>query len=216
MSPKREENQPTVTRNRAIKIFEALGFKTAGKWDAARCQKKVNKLHSLIEGADLDDKTQKRVDAILKQQQDGKVIVKVVDPDNAAADKQADKEVKAAAKREVTRKAEKKDKTKKKEKKASKKADKGKDSSKAEKKDKSKKAEKKEKKPGVIMSMLEFVRTQGPISEKKILALLKKRFPDKNPESMERTIPQIPGYLVRKKNIDVIGKDDKGRYSIKK
>ena len=76
--------------------------------------------------------------------------------------------------------------------------------------------EKKDKKPGVIMSMLEFVTNHGPISVEKIHSLLKKRFPDKDPDSMLRSIPKIPRYLATNKNMDVIGKNDKGQYYIKK
>jgi len=112
---KKEESLGTITKNRAVKIFEALGFKTAGKWDVARLQKKIVKLDTLIEGAELDSKTLKRVNEILRAQTKGRKVA-VVDPDDAAADKQRDKGVKDAAKREVIRKAEKKGVTAKKEK----------------------------------------------------------------------------------------------------
>lgn len=105
MSKKDETLQ--VSRNRAVKIFEVLGFKTAGKWDVSRLQKKIAKLDTLIEGAELDGKTQKRVDEILRvQNNDGQVIV--VDPDDAQASKRRSKEVDDAQKREKVRKVEKK------------------------------------------------------------------------------------------------------------
>lgn len=234
MAKTKESNELTsISRNRAIKIFETLGFKTANKWDNARLQKNVGKLTTLIEGADLDDKTQKRVNAILRAQEDGVKVT--VDSENPAADKQAEKDVKAAAKREVNRKAEKKskaEKTTEKQEKIKKDAEKSekksgkktvKKATKTVEKSKNKsgkktakKTEKKDKKPGVIMSVLEFVKTHGPVSEKKIHSLLKKRFPDRDSGSMGRSIPKIPGHLRSTKNMDVIGKDDKGRYYIKK
>lgn len=119
-SKKREENLGTVTKNRVVKIFEALGFKTSNGWDIARLQKKLAKLSTLVEGTDLDSKTQKRVNEILRAQEAGRRVV-VLDPEDATADKQRDKSVKDAAKREKQRKAEKKVKTAKKEKAAAKK-----------------------------------------------------------------------------------------------
>ena len=112
---KREENLGTVTKNRAIKIFEALGFQTADKWDVARLQKKLVKLSTLVDGANLDSKTQKRVNEILRAQKAGRKVA-VIDPNDAAADKQREKKVEDAAKREKERKAEKRSKTAKKEK----------------------------------------------------------------------------------------------------
>ena len=53
-SKKSEANLGTVTKNRAIKIFEALGFQTADKWDVERLQKKLVKLSTLVEEAELD------------------------------------------------------------------------------------------------------------------------------------------------------------------
>lgn len=112
MSKKKDENLATVTKNRAVKIFKALGFSTAGQWDAFRLQKKVNKLQTLVEGANLDDKTQKRVNEILRVQNAGRTV-QVVDSEMVATDEQVEKEVEAAAKREVNRKAEKRVKEKK-------------------------------------------------------------------------------------------------------
>ena len=202
-----------VTMSRAIKIFEALGFKTASKWNAIKLQKKLGKLHELVEGVELDPKNLKKVNQILRAQNEGKKII-VVDVDDVVAGKQREQDVKDAQKRAVTREQERKTKTVKKEKAMAKKNAKKKQAKKQAKK--AVKAKDEKKKPGVIMSVLEFVKEQAPISERKILSLLKKRFPDKNVESMERTIPRVPNYLAREKGIDVIGKDDKGRLIIKK
>ena len=116
MSKSKEESLGAVTRNRAVKIFEALGFKTAKLWDAPRLQKKLTKLHTLIEGADLDAKTLKRVNEILRTQSKGREV-SVIDPEMAVVDKKIEKEVEAAGERESSRKAEKKAKLAKKERK---------------------------------------------------------------------------------------------------
>ena len=82
-----------------------------------------------------------------------------------------------------------------------------------------KKAEKKpakENKPGLMMSMYEFIKKDGPISAKAILAKLKQRFPNHNPESMERCIPRYPKCLAESKGIKDIKINNKGKYYIKK
>ena len=201
-----------VTMNRAIKIFEALGFKTASKWDVHKIQKKLGKLHELVEGVELDPKNLKKVNQILRAQNEGKKII-VVDVDDVVAGKQREQDVKDAQKRAVTREQERKTKTVKKEKAMAKKKAK-----KSEAKKQAKKAVKaaREKKPGLMMSMYEFIQTQQPISARKILSLLKKRFPNKNPESMERCIPRYPKCLADSHGITDIGQDDKERYIIVK
>lgn len=198
MSKKKKENVGTVTRNRAIKIFEALGFKTVGKWDVARLQKKLIKLGTLIEGAKLDRKTQKRVNEILRAQSKGRKVV-VIDPDDAAADKQRENAVKSAGKRAATKSKEKKETSKRKSDKAA-----------------GKKPKRKEpKKPGVIATILEIIQN-GPVSKKQILAKLKSRFPDRPVDGMEKTInAQLPNRMAKEKGIK-IKVDDKGRFSTKK
>jgi len=210
---KKEKFSGKVTVTRAVKIFEALGFKTAKQWDRARLEKKIQNLLTLTEGTELDQKMQKRVNEILRALKQGRKII-VVDVVDAPADAKREREVKDAVKREANRKAEKKVKDKKKAKAEVKKTAK-RDTAKKQAK-KAVAVSGKEKKPGVIMSVLEFVKEGKPISEKQILARLKQRFPDKNPESMGRSISHVPNYLTRNRGIDVIGKNDKGQYVIKK
>lgn len=203
MSRGKEKSLGTITRNRAIKIFEALGFKTANKWDTARLQKKLIKLDVLVGGTELDIKTQKRVGEILGAQKKGRIVT-VVDVEKAETNKQLEQDVKDAERREADRKAEKKKQAVRKEKGASKK------------KTEKTSATKKQKTPGVIMSILEFVKSHGPISEEKILSLLKRRFPDRNPESMGKTIKaQLPNRMSREKSIN-IKVDNKDRFYIGK
>jgi len=213
MSTKKKQFSGQVTKTRAIKIFEALGFKTAGKWDVAKLQRKLLKLDTLIEGTDLDKKNLKKVNEILSAQAKLRKVI-VVDVEDVAAGKQREKDVKDAAAREVKRKAEQKTKAKVKEKAETKKTVK-----KAEAKKTAKKAvaaSDKKKKPGLMLSMYEFIQAHQPISANKILAMLKQRFPDKNPESMERCIPRYPKCLADSHGITDIGQDDKERYIIVK
>jgi len=202
-----------VSLTRARMIYEALGFKTAHNWNAAKLTKKLEKLDTVIEGAELDKKNLKKVNEILRAQNKGHKVI-VIDVDDIAADKRRAKDVTSAQKRVAARNKEKKSKTAKNEKVAAKK---NADKSKAKKQDKKAvAASDKKKKPGIIMSVLEFIKEHGPVSEKKILSLLKKRFPDKDSGSMGRSIPKVPGYLKSVKGIDVIRKNDKGLYYAKK
>ena len=117
---KKKELRTSVSKNRAIKIFEALGFRTAGKWDAIRLQKKLANLSVLADGADLDRKNRKVVNEILRVQKKGKKVA-VIDVENAAADKRLEREVKAAQKSAAAKTKEKKARRAKKEKSAAKK-----------------------------------------------------------------------------------------------
>ena len=79
----------------------------------------------------------------------------------------------------------------------------------------------KPKKPGVIASILEFIDKSGPISKNQIHKRLVKRFPDRNPDSMKKTIAcQITGKkrplrMEKEKGVKFdIDKD--GCYSLKK
>jgi len=213
MGKKKEENLGTITKIRAIKIFEALGFKTADKWDVTRLQKKLGNLNMLVEGTGLDEKNQKKVNEILRAQKNG-LKVTVIDVENAERNRQQEREIRDALERGRERAAEKKARAAKNEEKD---AVKNVAESVVAKKQATRIAgKKKDGSPGVIMSVLEFVKNQGPISKKEILDLLKKRFPNRNPESMGRTISQIPSYLSRKKSISNIKTDDKGLYIFKK
>lgn len=197
MNKKKKEFSGKVTKNRVVKIFLALGFKTADKWDIIRLQKKLVKLDVLIEGAKLDAKTQKRVNEILRLQNKGRKVI-VFDPDDEAADKKRGQDVKDAQKRAATKKTEKAT--------AGRKADKA-----AGKKPKRKEP----KKPGVIASILEFIQA-GPVSKKQLLGKLTKRFPDRPVDGMAKTIQaQLPNRMAKEKKIK-IKMDDKGRFSVKK
>lgn len=55
-----------LKRKSIVRLFEALGFKTASKWDNARLKKMVAKLPELeIDNAKLEDKLQNRLKSLL-------------------------------------------------------------------------------------------------------------------------------------------------------
>jgi len=200
-----------VTKTRAIRIFEVLGFKTAGTWNVIRLQKKIKNLPNLVEGVKFTSKMQKRVDTILNFLTHGQRIT-VIDIEDAEAAKGREKDVKDAKTREVARKQEKKAKTAKEEKKA------------AKKDDAKKKAKKpidisnNRSKPGILASIIEFLQNNAPITKEQILKRLIKRFPGRPPKGMKRTVwSQLPptDLLGKKKGIK-IRKNKEGMFLIKK
>ncbi len=189
-----------ITRERALKLFSYFNYKTAGKWSSKRMEGKLAKLPDSI---DIKVVKNSKVKAILKD------IMNASSIEIASSEKtKVDVKAKITAKPEI--------KSKKKTKKVSKKSAK-KTKGRFNKKQKTKTTTKKtEKTPGVIMSVLEFIQKDGPISTKKILAKLAARFPDRSSESMERTIPRVPNHLKTNFGIDKIRKNDKGNYYAKK
>ncbi len=194
----------TITRERALKLFSYFNYKTAGKWSSKRMEGKLAKLPDSI---DIKLVKNSKVEAILKEITNAS-SVKIASTDKTKSTE--DKSVKEKIEKRTGKKAMKKT-TKKKDKKSDKKK------SRFTKKQKTKTTTKKtEKTPGVIMSVLEFIQNDGPISAKKILAKLVKRFPDRSSESMDRTIPRVPNHLKANFGIDKIRKNDKGNYYTKK
>ncbi len=69
--------------------------------------------------------------------------------------------------------------------------------------------------PGVISSILEIIRTKGPVTKEAILDELCKRFPDRKKESMNKTIQaqiggkKSPTRMEKEKKIKFVIKDDK-------
>ena len=69
---------------------------------------------------------------------------------------------------------------------------------------------KKAKKPGVIATIFELVKTKGPITEDNIVKALVKKFPDRQEQSMRNTVKvQLPNRMSRERNVK-IEKTDKG------
>lgn len=107
-----------VTKEEAIKLFVAIGYKTATDWDVGQLQKKIKKLPETADGVKI--RKNKKMSILLSKVLatfKNKKAVKVYDPDDAAAGKQRDRQVDGAAKRDVAKKDEKKQEKKKKKKK---------------------------------------------------------------------------------------------------
>lgn len=71
---------------------------------------------------------------------------------------------------------------------------------------KSKKKGKKEKNPGVIATIFEIIcQAKTPITREQILSKLSKKFPERNPESMIKTIRvQLPFRMSTEKKVSII------------
>jgi outer membrane biosynthesis protein TonB len=113
MASKKSEESFTVSKNRAVLIFQALGFQTADQWDVARLQKRINNLRRLSEGAELDKKTRKRVNGILEAQEKDCSVV-VYDPETVEEEEQIEADLAAAKKDRDAAAAEKRAKSKRK------------------------------------------------------------------------------------------------------
>ena len=86
---------------------------------------------------------------------------------------------------------------------------------KAAKAEKKEKAPKAPKGPGVIATIVEILKKGKPVSKEAILDVLAKRFPDRDKESMSKTINvQIPNRISKEQKIKVL-KNDKGLYYVK-
>jgi hypothetical protein len=69
---------------------------------------------------------------------------------------------------------------------------------------------KEEKKPGVIATIVELIKA-GPITKEQIVKQLAKRFPDRDAESMAKTVNvQIPGRIAKEKNLKLVEVEGKG------
>jgi hypothetical protein len=75
----------------------------------------------------------------------------------------------------------------------------------------------KEKKgPGVIATIIELITTKGPITKAQIVTALAKKFPDRDAESMKKTVnAQIPGRISKEHGLKLVELEDKG-WTIKK
>ena len=78
----------------------------------------------------------------------------------------------------------------------------------------SKTKETKAKKPGVIATIVSTIQDHGPVTKEKILQVLTKKFPEREPESMAKTInAQVPNRINKEKGLNII-KTEKG-YKVK-
>lgn len=169
----------------AVKLFGALDFKTADKWTTNRLQSKLPNLTDLVDTSTI--KNPKVLKILKKIAKADEVIVVTGDEPMAKKKKGKKKDQKKKAQKTETKKAAKK---------------------KASKRDGVKKV-------GVIASILEIIKNHGPITKPNIVKRLGKKFPDREPDGMTRTVNiQVPSRLNKEKKAK-IKKDDKGRFFIK-
>jgi len=127
----------TIKRKTAVKIFEALGFKTATKWNAKRMAAKLGNLEDLTDGVDIEDP--KMASMIKKIVKADKVIIgeSTKTEEAPVEEKKTSKKKSAKKSKKKAKKADKEVETpkkKKKEKKSAKKSDKKKSAKKTDKK----------------------------------------------------------------------------------
>ena len=208
-----------VSRKAALSLFGALGFKTAKRWDAKKMESKIAQLPELVAGTKLTGNMKIGVKKILAELKKGNKV-EVIAKEDTKIDKQAKKEVEAAAKRAKVKKEEKRNKDKKDKKKKAKivSGGKKKEAKKTSKKDNKKtvpKKEKKEKAPrktidGETVALLK----KKPVTIEQIIAHISKEFPE-HAESLLRTMPgRLGKYLEEKYSVKII-QDKKERFFIK-
>ena len=204
-----------IKEKTAIKLFKALGFKTAGNWTTDRLQSKLNNLPEIADEdkvgewvQDYLDRIERADEVIIKEKEDkdmkkkkknkGKGKKKI---SKATGKKVVEGSTKKKDKKKVSKKTDKKKKIDKKKKdKVSTKKSKGK-------KKTSKTTTKKTatKKIGVIATIVECLK-KGPTTRESILKVLVKRFPDRAEESMNTTVKAaVPSYLRRKQGLFCAG-----------
>lgn len=206
----------------ARKIFKALGFQTADKWDIGRLQTKINKLPDLIvDDVEIgNEKLMDVVDKIITTIENGKEVIVAKKKKEKEKDVKTNK--KTGKKSKVDRATGKKTKTVdkiSKDKKVSKKSKVSKDKKTTKTTKTVDKAAKKSKtttkKIGICDTVIEVLSKGKAVSKEHILKVLVKRFPDRAEESMKRTVSMlVPSKLRSLKNIEVV-KDKKGKYLIK-
>lgn len=175
-----------IKQSTAVKLFETLGFKTAGTWDLAKLQKKTTQLPELTDGVKINKKP--KMKTLLKKILEAKKVE--ISPTIPEESEPSTKEPSTKKNTESSKK------------------------SKNNKKTSDKKKEPKTKRPGVITTILDVVKKHGPISKEQIVEKLLKIFPDRPEKGMKSTVGiQVPSRLNKEKKAN-IKKDDKGKYHI--
>jgi len=110
----KKKNRLVLKRETAVKVFEGLGFKTAGKWNNERLRKKVSNLPELVDGVKSKDKWMKKALTAIRGA-DVVVLAKTEDEQQKKEKEQKEEKVlqKEAKKKSVSLKKEKEKKTKK-------------------------------------------------------------------------------------------------------
>lgn len=207
----------TVKKSQAVKLFDAMGLKTAKKWDLEKLTEKINDIQE-VPDKPLEDE---EMDALLDELMEAEEAVVVDDDEDETTDDDEEPDEDAEDKEEEDEDEDKEDEDedgdedededgdedeeepKKKSKKTVKK------SGKNDKKDKKPKKERGESIDNVTVALLK----QEPMSLEKLHKALTKKFPDHDSDVLLRTTRRrLTGHL-QSKGFKV-HKDDKGKYSI--
>ena len=185
-----------VSKEIAVKMFVAVGFKSAADWKEGKIVAQLNDVDSDIVSAAKKTKTKEVVDFFTKIEKALKAKKEIT----LGASEAKTEEEEAAPEAEAA--APTKEKTK---------PAKGKPSKDKGGKEKPEK-EPKQKKPGILAVIVETLTKASktkPVTREDITAALVKQFPDRDPKGMKSTVSsQVPSGLKAEKNI-VLGTDGK-------
>lgn len=228
-NPYHKGDKMQTTKTAMATLFAELGFPMADKWNVAQLKRKAKTLPKLVdEDTSLETEgSQALLDellAALENNDEIEISEDESEEEEAAPAKKAGKgkpakvKVKAAAEDEEDSEEEEdeskedEDDSEEEEEEPAPKKKGGKDKPAAAGKAPPKKAGG-EKGPGVIASIIEFLEAaseEKPLSKDKIVERLAKRFPDRDPESMSKTVAvQVPNRLKSDKGLN-IKKNDRG------
>jgi len=214
-----------VKKSQAIALFEAMGFKTAKKWDLAKLTEKINEIEKGPDEPFDDEDLDALIDELMEAEEAVVLDDEVAEPDDddeEGEDEDDDDDAEAEDDEdEDEQEADDDDEQEDEKPKKSKKGDKVKKDKKEkkEKKDKKEKVKGEKKAGGSREKSLDKV-TLGILKEgtstlKQIVKALKKEFPDHDAETLERTTKRrVTGYLQTKYGVKITKNDD-GTYKAK-
>jgi hypothetical protein len=202
-----------VSQSDAVALFEALGLKTAHKWTLAKLTDKINEITETpdepLGDSELDgllDELMEAEEAVVVEDEEEEPDEDDVASDEDDGDEDDDNGDDDDEDEDGEEEEEEEEKPK------AKKKGKGKSKPKAKAKGKSGKA--KGSREGSIDSVTVALLKATPMTLKKLVKAIQKKFPDKDAEALERTTKtRVSGYL-QGKGIKIV-KNDKGVYSVK-
>lgn len=203
-----KEQAMKLSRSDAVALMEALDYKTAARWSVKKLADKITGLPDILdEETEVEDK---KLAKLLKKvlnavENEDEIVVLEDEAEEEETEEEAPKPKKKSAKKAVKR--------------GSKKASEDEAEDEAEEEEsvpvKSKPAKKGPGKRGVgviatIIAELRKANAKKPTTKEKILAVLVKKFPDRDPKAMKSTISsQVPSGLRTEKGL-VVQSNDKG------
>jgi len=196
-----------VLRDEMVELFQGMGYKNAKKWNKGRMDRHITELISMAQESNINveigTENEQELNVLLLKVVESNEEIEVVmemkacqeeetEPQEEVETEEDDEEVETGSQEEeeVTNK-----------------------SSKKGKKNKESGGDKKEKKVGVIASIIEFYKEASekePITAGQVLDKLAKRFPERDPNSMKKTINvQTVGRLKSERDLELHKVDGK-------